>query len=158
MREPRPHQGVIPFPGIQRRILRTPAEGFQPTGEVVRMVAHAKRHQNHGADTPERPALGVKARLEGTLLEDRQPALPLLNAQAGRPPRNRACLQAAHSTLVLVELSSPCADGHPADTQAAGHGSIGELTGLEQPSSFQTSFLTWATGELSWAPYHGYPV
>ena len=122
------------------------------------MVAHAKRHQNHGTDTPERPAIGVKARLEGSLLEDRQHALPLLNAQAGRAPRNRAFLQAGHITLVLVELSSPFADRHPADTQAAGNGSIGELTGLEQPSSFQTSFLTLATGELSWAPYHGHPV
>jgi hypothetical protein len=67
MREPGPHQGFIPFPGIQGWLLRTPAEGFQ----------------------------------------------------------------------------------------AAGHVSVGELTSLEQPSSFQTSFFLLATGELSWAPHHG---
>jgi hypothetical protein len=158
MREPRPHQGVIPFPGIQGWLRRTPAEGFQPAGQVVRVVAHAKGHQHHRPDAQERPTIGVKARLEGSLLEDRQHARPLLNAQAGRAARNRACVQAGHIPLVLVELSSPCADGHPTDTQSAGHVSVGELTSLEQPSSFQTSFFLLATGELSWAPHHGRPL
>jgi hypothetical protein len=36
----------------------------------------------------------------------------------------------------LVELSSPRADRHATDTQSAGNVSVGELTGLEQPSSF----------------------
>jgi hypothetical protein len=155
MREPGPHQGVIPFPGTQGGLRRTPAEGFQPAGQVVGMVAHAKRHQNHRTDAPERPTIGVNTRLEGALLEDRQHALPLLSAQAGWTARNRACVQAGQIALALVELSSPLADGHPTDTQSAGHVSVGELTGLEQPSSVQTSFFTLATGELSWAPHHG---
>ncbi len=155
MREPAPHQGFIPFPGTQGGLRRTPAEGFQPAGQVVRMVAHAKRHRHHRTDAPERPTIGVNTRLEGSLLEDRQYALPLLNTQAGWAARNRACVQAGQIALVLVELSSPLADGHPTDTQSAGNVSVGELPGLKQPSSFQTSFFTLATGELSWAPHHG---
>jgi hypothetical protein len=158
MREPGPHQGFIPFPGIQGWLLRTPAEGFQPAGQVVRMVAPAKRHQNHRTDAQERPPIGVKAGLEGALLEDRQHALPPLSAQAGWAARHRACVPAGQIALAWVELSSPLADGHPTDTQSAGHVSLGELTGLEQPSSFQASFFTWATGERSWAPHHGRPL
>jgi hypothetical protein len=158
MREPRLHQGFIPFPGIQGWLLWTPAEGFQSAGQVVRVVAHAECHQNHGTDAQERPAIGVKARLEGALLEDRQHALPLPNAQASRAARNRAWVQAGCIALVLTGLLSPVADRHPADTQSAGNGSVGELTSLEQPSSFQASFFLLATGELSWAPYHGRPL
>jgi hypothetical protein len=158
MREPGLHQGIVPLPGVDRRVLRAPSQRLQATGQVVWMVMRPEGHQHHRTDAQERPPIGVKARLEGSLLEDRQHALPLLHAQAGRATRNRACVQAGHVALVLVELSSPLADRHPTDTQSAGNGSIGELTGLEQPSSFQTSFLTLATGELSWAPYHGHPL
>ena len=155
MREPRPHQSVIPFTGMQGWLLWTPAEGFQPAGQVMCVVAHAEGHENHRTDAQERPPIGVKARLEGSLLEDCQHALPLPNAQVGRAARNRACVQAGHIALVSVELSSPGADGHPTDTQSAGNVSVGELTSLEQPSSFQTSFFLLATGKVSWAPHHG---
>jgi hypothetical protein len=64
-------------------------------------------------------------------------------------------VQAGQIALVLVELSSPFADGHPTNTQSAGNVSVGELTSLEQPSSFQTSFFLLATGKVSWAPHHG---
>ena len=57
-----------------------------------------------------------------------------------------------------VELSSPRADGHPTDTQSAGNVSVGELPGLEQPSSFQASFFTLTPGKVSWAPDHGHPL
>jgi hypothetical protein len=67
-------------------------------------------------------------------------------------------VQAGHIALVLVELSSPFADSHPTDTESAGNVSVGELTSLEQPPSFQTSFFMLATGELSWAPHHGRPL
>jgi hypothetical protein len=156
MHEPRPHQSVIPFTGMQGWLLWTPAEGFQPAGQVMCVVAHAEGHENHRTDAQERPPIGVKARLEGSLLEDRQHALPLLHAQAGRATRNRACVQAGHVALVLVELSSPLADRHPTDTQSAGNVSVGELPSLEQPSSFQASFFTLTTGELFWAPDHGH--
>jgi hypothetical protein len=33
-----------------------------------------------------------------------------------------------------------------------------ELSGLEQPAGFQTSFFTWTTAEVSWAPDHGHPL
>jgi hypothetical protein len=158
MREPGLHQGLIAFPGRDRWLLRAPSQRLQSTGQVVRMVAHPKGHQNDRTDAQERPTIGVKARLEGSLLEDRQYALPLLNTQAGRAARNRACVQAGHIALVLVELSSPLADRHATDTQSAGNVSVGELTDLEQPSSFQASFFTLATGELFWAPHHDRPL
>jgi hypothetical protein len=122
------------------------------------MVVHAKRHHNHRPDARERPPLRLKARVQGSLLEDGQYTLPLLNTQAGWAARNRACVQAGHLALVLVELSSPCADGHPTDPQSAGHVSVGELPGLEQPSSFQASFFTLTPGKVSWAPDHGHPL
>ncbi len=100
------------------------------------MVVHAKRHHNYRPDALERPPLRLKARVQGSFLEDGQYTLPLLTVQAGWAARNRACVQAGQITLVLVELSSPLADGHPTDPQSAGNVSVGELPGLEQPSSF----------------------
>jgi hypothetical protein len=91
MHEPRPHQRVIPFTGMQGWLLWTPAEGFQPTGQVMCMVAHAEGHENHRTDAQERPPIAVKARLEGPLLEDGQHALPLLHAQAGGPGMGCVC-------------------------------------------------------------------
>ena len=136
MREPGLHQGIVPFPGIDRRLLRAPSQRLQSTGQVVRMVAHPKGHQNDRTNAQERPPIGVKARVQGSCLEDGQYTLPLLTVQAGWAARNRACVQAGQITLVLVELSSPRADGHPTDPQSAGNGSVGELPGREQPSSF----------------------
>jgi hypothetical protein len=52
-------------------------------------------------------------------------------------------------------LSSPCADGHPTDIQSAGNVSVRELTGLEQPSSFQAAFFTLTTGQVFRSPDHG---
>ena len=158
MREPGLHQGIISFPSIDRGLLRTPSQRLQPTGQVVRMVAHPKRHQNHRTDAPERPPIRVKARLQRPFFESRQHALPLLNTQAGRAPWDRACLQAGHIALVLAELSSPCADGHPTDAQPAGDVGVGELSGLEQPASFQASFFELTAGEVSRTPDHGRPL
>ncbi len=131
MREPGPHQGVIPFPRIDRWLLWAPSQGLQPTGQVVRMIAHPKGHQNHGADAQERPPLRVEASFESTFVEDRQHVLPLRTAQAGGTAGNRACVQAGHVALMLVELVSPFADGHPTDAQSAGHVGVGELSGLK---------------------------
>jgi hypothetical protein len=92
MREPGPHQGVIPFPRIDRWLLRTPSQRLQPSGQVVRMVGHTECDQNHRTEAQERPPIGVKASLEGTLFHDRQHTLPLLNPQAsGRPEMERVC-------------------------------------------------------------------
>jgi hypothetical protein len=155
MREPGPHQGVIPFPGIDRWLLRAPAQRLQPSGQVVCMVAHPERDQNHRPDTLERPPIGVKASLEGPLFEDCQYALPLLKPQAGRATRNRACLQAGHITLVSAELSSPLTDGHATDAELAGDVGVGQVTSLEQPSSFQAAFFTLCAGEVIRTPDHG---
>jgi hypothetical protein len=154
MPEPSLHQGIIPFPCIDRWLLRTPSQRLQATGQVVRMVGHPKGHQNHRTDAPERPSICVKASLEGTLFEDRQHTLPLLNPQAGRAARNGVCMQARHITLVLPELSSPLADSHATDAKSAGDFGVGQLTRLEQPSSFQAAFFTWRAGEVFWAPDH----
>jgi hypothetical protein len=155
MREPSLHQGVIPFPSINRWLLRTPSQRLQPSGQVVRMVVHPKGHQNHRTDAQERPSIGVKASLEGPLFENYQHTLPLLNPQAGRAARNGACVQARHVALVLPELSSPLADGHATDAESAGDVGVGQLTSLEQPSSFQAAFFTLCAGEVFWAPDHG---
>jgi hypothetical protein len=122
------------------------------------MVAHPKRHQNQRTDAQERPPLRVKASFQRPVFEDRQHALPLLNTQAGGPAGNGARVQAGHVVLMLAELSSPCADGHPTDAQSAGHVGVGELSGLEQPTGFQASFFTLTTGEVSRAPDHGRPL
>ncbi len=119
------------------------------------MVVHAKRHHNHRPDALERPPLRLKARVQGSLLEDGQYTRPRLNTQAGWAARNRACAQTGHLALMLVELSGPCADSHPTDAQSAGHVGVGELPGLEQPAGFQASFFTLTTAKVSWAPHHG---
>jgi hypothetical protein len=155
MREPSPHQGVIPLPGIDRGLLRAPSQRPQPASQVVRMVAHPKGHQDHRTDAQERPPIRVKASLERTLVEDRQRALPLLNAQAGGTAGDAAHVQAGHVALMLAELSSPFADGHPTDAQSACNVGMGELPGLEQLAGFQASFFTLCAGEVFWAPDHG---
>ena len=156
MCEPGLHQSVISFPSIDRGLLRTPAQRLQPTGQVVRMVAQPKRHQNQGTDAPERPPIRVEAGFQRPFFEDRQHALPLLRTQAGWASRDRACLQAGHIALVLVELLSPLADGHATDAESAGNFGVGQLTSLEQPSSFQAAFFTLCAGEVFWAPDHGH--
>jgi hypothetical protein len=158
MHKPGPHQGIISFPGVDCRLLRAPAQSLQPTGQVVGMVAHPKGHQDHRPDAPERPPIRVKASFESAFVEDGQHALPLLNAQAGGPTGNGTCIQAGHVALMLTKLLSPFADGHPTDPQSTGNVGVGELTGLEQPSSLQASFFTLTTGEVSWAPDHGHPL
>jgi hypothetical protein len=64
-------------------------------------------------------------------------------------------VQARHVALVLLELSSPLADGHATDAESAGNLGIGQLTSLEQPSSFQAAFFTLGASEVFWAPDHG---
>jgi hypothetical protein len=155
MREPGPHQGVIPFPRLDRWLRRTPSQRLQPSGQVVRMGVHTACYQNHRTDAQERPPISVKASLEGTLLKDRQHTLPRLNPQAGRAAGNGACVQASHVALVLPELSTPLADGDATDAESAGDVGGGQLTSLEQPSSFQAACFTWCAGEVCWTPDHG---
>jgi hypothetical protein len=64
-------------------------------------------------------------------------------------------VQTRHVALVLSELSSPRADGHSTDAESAGDFGVGQLTSLEQPSSFQAAVFTWCAGEVFWAPDHG---
>jgi hypothetical protein len=155
MREPGPHQGIIPFPSIDRWLLRTPSQRPQPPGQIVRMVAHPERHQNHRTDAQERPPIRVKTSLESAFVEDRQHALPRLNAQAGGPAGDRPCVQAGHVALMLAALLSPFADSHPTDAQLAGDVGVGESSGQEEPTGFQASCFALTTGEVSWAPDHG---
>jgi hypothetical protein len=156
MREPGPYQGLIPFPSIDRWLLRTPSQGLQSTGQVVRMVAHPEGHQHDRTDAQEGPPIRLKTGLESAFFEDRQHALPLLNAQAGGPAGNGLCVQTAYVAVVLSELSSPLAHSHPTDAESAGNIGLGELSSLEQPTGFQASFFTLTAGEVSWAPDHGY--
>ena len=155
MREPGPHQGIIPFPSIDCWLLRAPSQCPQSTGQVVRMVAHPKGHQNDRTDAQERPPVRLKASLESAFVEDRQHALPLLNAQAGGPAGNGMCAQTAYVAVVLPELSSPLAHSHPTDAESAGDLGVGQLTSVEQSSSFQAAFFTLCAGEVCWAPDHG---
>lgn len=155
MREPGLYQSVISFPRIDRWLLRTPSQRLQSTGQVVRMVAHSQRHQNHRTDAQERPPIRVKSGFQSPFFEDGQHALPLLSTQAGRTARNGARVQAGHVALMLAELLSPLADGHPTNPQPAGNICMGELSGLEQPPSFQTSFFPLTTREMSRTPDHG---
>lgn len=158
MRAPRPPQDIIPFPSIDRWLLRAPSQCLQSTGQVVRMVARPKGHQHHRTDAPEGPPIRLKASLESAFFEDRQHALPLLNVQAGGPAGNGMGVQTGYVAVVLPELSSPLAHSHPTDAPSAGNVGVGELSGLEQPTGFQASFFTLTTGEVSWGPDHGYPL
>jgi hypothetical protein len=63
MREPRLDQGVITFPGIHRRMLWTPAQGFESASQVMGMVLDATLDQDHGTDPAERPSIRVEAGL-----------------------------------------------------------------------------------------------
>jgi hypothetical protein len=155
MREPGLHQGIISFPSIDRGLLRTPSQRLQPTGQVMRMVAHPKRHQHHRTDAQERPPIRVKARFQCPFFENRQHALPLLNTQAGWTAGNGACVQADRVAVVLPELSSPRAHSHPTDAQSAGDVGVGEWSGLEQPAGFQASCFTLTTGQVFRSPDHG---
>ena len=119
------------------------------------MVAHPKGHQHDRTDAQERPSIGVKAGLEGSLFEDRQHPLPLLTPQASRAARDGVGVQASHVALVLVQLSSPRADRHPTDAESAGDVGVAQLPSLEQPAGFQAAFFTLTTGEVFWAPDHG---
>jgi hypothetical protein len=71
MHEPGLHQGSISLPGRDRGVLRAPSQRLQSTRQVMRMVVHPEGHQNHRTEAQERPTVGVKASLEGAVLEDR---------------------------------------------------------------------------------------
>jgi hypothetical protein len=155
VREPRPPQGIISFPGIDGWLLRAPAQHLQSTGQVVGRGAHPEGHQPHRTDAQEGPPIRLKTGLESAVLEDCQHALPLLGVQAGRSARNGTCVQAGQVALMLAELLSPFTDGHPTDALSAGDVGVGQLTSLEQPASFQAAFFTLRAGEVFWAPDHG---
>jgi hypothetical protein len=152
------HQGLISFPGVDCGLLRAPPPRLQPTGQVVRMVAHPKRHQNQRTDAPERPPIRVTASVQRPAFEDRQHALPLLNTQAGGPAGKGARVQAGHVASMLPQLLSPLTHGRPTDAQSAGNIGVGEWSSLEQPTGFPASFCTLTTGEVGRAPEHGRPL
>jgi hypothetical protein len=122
------------------------------------MVVHTKVHQKHGANAAKRPALCLKARFQGTLAEQVDHVRPLCGGQPWRPPQLWAVFQTHHVVMVLSELPGPFADGHPPDTHLASNLRLGELTGLQQASTFQAAFFKLAAREMSWSPYHGGPL
>jgi hypothetical protein len=119
------------------------------------MVVHTKVHQNHCANATKRPALCLKARFQGTLAEQVEHVLPWFGGQPWRLPQLWAVFQTHHVVMVLSELPGPLTNGHPTDTHLASNLRLGELTGLQQASTFQAAFFKLAAGEMSWSPYHG---
>lgn len=151
-------QGVITFPGIHCRVLRTPAEGFEAASQVMGVVLDAKLDQNQGADSAERPSLRVEAGLQCSPTQKLQQELPLPAGQAWRTARRWAIPQTLKVPLASPKLLGPGADRHATDAHLPGDGSMGKVTRLQQPSGLQTAFLKLHAGELSWSPDHGHPL
>ena len=82
MHEPGLDQRIIALPGIDCRLLWTPAERLQPAGQRVGMRVDVKLHQHEGANPLQRPAIRFEAGLQGPLGEQLQQALPLSRAQS----------------------------------------------------------------------------
>ena len=156
MRQPGLDQGIITFPGIHRRVLRTPAECFESASQVMGVVRDAELNQNQGADPAERPPIRVEAGLQGSLSQHLQQGLPLPARQAWRTARRWSIPQALKVTLASPKLLGPGADRRATDAHPARDGCVGKMTGLQQPPGLQTAFLKLHTGELSGSPYHGH--
>ena len=152
--EPCPAKRVVAFPGIGRWWLRTTAEHLQPARHLMAMVVHTKGHHHHRAHAATRPALCLKARLQGTLAEQGEHVWPWCGGKPWRPPQLGAVVQTPHGVMVLSERPGPYPNGHPPDTQLASHRRLSELPGLQPASTFQAAFFKLAAPEISWSPYH----
>ncbi len=154
MGEPSLDQGVIPFPSVDCRVLRTPAERFESASQIMGMVLDATFDQNQGANPTERPTIRVKASLQGASTQHLQEMLPLVCGQAGRTPRHRFALQTPKIPRTLPELLSPFTDSRTTDAHLACNGRVGKVASLQQSPGRQAAFLKLRAGEMSWSPYH----
>ncbi len=99
MCQPGLDQGIIAFPGVHRRVLRTPAESFESASQVMGMVLNAEFDQNQGTEPAERPSIRVEAGLQCSLSQHLQQGLPLPSGQAWRTARRGAMPQTLKVTL-----------------------------------------------------------
>jgi len=155
-REPGLDQGVIPFTSLHCWMLRTPAEGCEAASQIMGLVLDAKFDQYQGTNPAERPPIRVKAGLQRSPTQHLQQVLPRVCGQARRTSRHSSVPQTLQLSLAAPKLHSPRADRRPTDAHLAGDGRVGEVTSWPQPPGFQTAFLTWRAGELSWSPSHGH--
>jgi hypothetical protein len=156
MHQPGLDQGIITFPGVHRRVLRAPAEGFESTSQVMGVILDAELDQNQGADPAERPSSRVKAGLQCSLSQPLQQGLPLATGQAWRTARCWSLPQALKVPLASPKSLRPGADCRATDAQLARDSGVGKVTGLQQPPGLQPAFLKLRTGELSGSPSHGH--
>jgi hypothetical protein len=156
MCQPGLDQGIIPFPGRHRRVLRTPAEGFESASQVTGMVLDAELGQNQGADPEERPSIRVEAGLQCSLSQHLQQGLPLPSGQAWRTALRWSIPQTLKVTFASQQLLGPSADRRATHAHLTRDGCVGKMTGLQQPPGLQAAFLKLHTGELSGSPYHGH--
>jgi hypothetical protein len=77
MPQPGLDQGIIAFPGVHRRVLRTPAERSESARQVMGMVLNAEFNQNQGANPAKCPSIRVEAGLQCSLSQHLQQGLPL---------------------------------------------------------------------------------
>jgi hypothetical protein len=149
-------QGIITFPGIHRRVLRTPAKGFESASQVMGVILDAELDQNQGADPAERPSIRVEADLQCSLSQPLQQGLPLPSGQARRTARRWSIPQTLKVTFASPKLLGPSADRRATHAHLARDGCVGKMTGLQQLPGLQTAFLKLRTGELSGSPAHGH--
>ncbi len=154
MGEPSLDQGVIPFPRVDCRVLRTPAERFESARQRVGMGLDATFDQHQGANATERPPSRVKASLQGSPTQHLQEMWPRVCGQAGRTPRHRFALQTPKIPRTLPELLSPLTDSRTTDAHLACDGRLGKVASLQQSPGRQAAFLKWRASEMSWSPYH----
>jgi hypothetical protein len=148
--------GILTSPGIHRRVLRTPAEGFESASQVMGVVLDAALDHNQSADPAERPSSRVGAGLQGSLRQPLQPGLPWPSGQAWRTARCWSLPQTFKVPFASPQWLGPRADRRATHAHLARDGCVGKMTGWHQPPGLQTAFLTWRTGELSGSPYHGH--
>jgi hypothetical protein len=158
MGQPGLDQGVITLPRLDRRVLRTPAEGCESAGQIMGMVPNATCDQDQGANPVERPTLRSKACRQCSPAQHLQQVLPLVCGQAGRTSRHRSVLQTSQITPAVPELLGPGTDSRAADTELACNGRVGQRASLQQPTSVQAAFFQWRSGEMSWSPDHGHAL
>jgi hypothetical protein len=154
MGEPSLDQGVIPFPSVDCRVLRTPAERCESARQIMGMVRDATCDQHQGANPTERPTIRVKASLQCSPTQHLQEMLPLVCGQAGRTPRHRFALQTPKIPRTLPEWLSPCSDSRTTEAHLACDGRVGQVASLPQSPGRQAAFLKWRASEMSWSPDH----
>jgi hypothetical protein len=152
--EPGADELIVALLGIDGRVLRAPAEGFQAPCEIMGVVAHTKLHQNQCPNPPERPPIRVKPGLQCPVLKPAQHLAPLYSRQPRRPARDGAILQTSHVALMLSKALSPPANRHATDAQLPRDLSLRDLASLQEPPRFEATFFTLCTSEVVWSPYH----